>query len=96
MSTRRAPRPLSPARSPTHAALAPATPLARVQGVWERSTGPAIAAAARPDRRARRRSHGDLRGGRVGAELDLMAAEMIPRLNARSAPSTPRAALPDG
>jgi predicted nucleic acid-binding Zn ribbon protein len=61
--------------------LAPATTLARVQKVWERVAGPAIAASARPT------------GERDGVltvtctaavwaqELDLMSSELIPRLN---------------
>jgi predicted nucleic acid-binding Zn ribbon protein len=61
--------------------LAPATTLARVQQIWERVVGPAIAACARPT------------GERDGVltvtctaavwaqELDLMSSELIPRLN---------------
>jgi predicted nucleic acid-binding Zn ribbon protein len=61
--------------------LAPATTLARVQKIWERVAGPAIAACARPT------------GERDGVltvtctaavwaqELDLMSSELIPRLN---------------
>ena len=46
--SRRAPRPLSLALGGLTDALAPATPLARVQQVWERAVGATIAAAGRP------------------------------------------------
>jgi len=77
-----APRPLATALQSFTATLAPATTLARVQGVWEATTGSAIAAAANPTAE---------RGGVLtvtcdaavwAQELDLMAGELIPRLNA--------------
>jgi predicted nucleic acid-binding Zn ribbon protein len=79
--SRRAPRPLSLVVRELAATLAPASTLARVQEVWEAAVGPAIAASARPT------------GERDGVlsvtcdaavwaqELDLMAAELILRLN---------------
>jgi predicted nucleic acid-binding Zn ribbon protein len=76
-----APRPLATALQSLTATLAPATTLARVQGVWEATTGSAIAAAANPTAE---------RGGVLtvtcdaavwAQELDLMAHELIPRLN---------------
>jgi predicted nucleic acid-binding Zn ribbon protein len=49
MTPRRlAPRPLGPAVEALAARLAPATPLADVQRVWEAAAGPAIAAEAHP------------------------------------------------
>jgi predicted nucleic acid-binding Zn ribbon protein len=78
---RRAPRPFATALDGLVAELAPATALARVQEVWERAVGPAIAAAARPVAE---------RDGVVTVlceasvwahELDLMAGELVPRLN---------------
>jgi predicted nucleic acid-binding Zn ribbon protein len=76
-----APRRLSVAVEGLTRALAPATTLARVQEIWQSTTGPAIAAAARPS--AER--DGVLTVTCVAAvwaqELDLMAAELIPRLN---------------
>jgi predicted nucleic acid-binding Zn ribbon protein len=61
--------------------LAPATTLARVQEVWERAAGPQIAASARPT--AER--EGVLTVSCVAAvwahELDLMAGDLIPRIN---------------
>jgi predicted nucleic acid-binding Zn ribbon protein len=62
--------------------LAPATTLARVQEVWERTTGPAIAAAARPTAE-RDGVLTVLCDAAVWAqELDLMGSELVPRLNA--------------
>jgi predicted nucleic acid-binding Zn ribbon protein len=46
--SRTAPRPLATALDELTAALAPASALARVQEVWERAVGPAIAASAHP------------------------------------------------
>ena len=78
---RTAPRPFAMALEDLTSTLAPATTLARVQKVWERVAGPAIAASARPT------------GERDGVltvtctaavwaqELDLMSSELIPRLN---------------
>jgi predicted nucleic acid-binding Zn ribbon protein len=76
-----APRSLSTALQSLTATLAPATTLARVQEIWPRAVGPAIAAAARPTAE---------RGGVLtvtceaavwAQELDLMADELIPKLN---------------
>jgi predicted nucleic acid-binding Zn ribbon protein len=77
-----APRPLSTALENLTATLAPTTTLARVQAAWQTAAGPAIAAAARPTAE---------RGGVLtitcdaatwAQELDLMASQLIPRLNA--------------
>jgi predicted nucleic acid-binding Zn ribbon protein len=46
--SRRAPRPLSSVLDGLTATLAPASTLARVQTVWERAVGPAVAGSARP------------------------------------------------
>jgi predicted nucleic acid-binding Zn ribbon protein len=79
--SRAAPRPLAAALAQLTGALAPASPLARVQEVWESAVGPAVAAAARPTSER----DGVLTITCVAAvwaqELDLMAAELIPRLN---------------
>ncbi len=77
-----APRPLSTALGALTATLAPATTLARVQEIWERSTGPAIAAAARPTA-----EHDGVLTVTCAAavwaqELDLMAGELVLNLNA--------------
>ena len=80
--SRRSPRPLASALESLTATLAPSTPLARVQAVWAAIAGEAIARAARPSAE---------RGGVLtvtcaaavwAQELDLMAHELIPRLNA--------------
>jgi predicted nucleic acid-binding Zn ribbon protein len=77
-----APRPLSTALQSLTATLAPATTLARVQEIWEGAAGLAIAASARPTAE---------RGGVLtvtcaaavwAQELDLMASELIEKLNA--------------
>ena len=79
---RPAPRPLAAALEGLMPDLAPGTRLALVQQHWERAAGPVIAAQARPT------------GEREGVvtltcsasvwaqELDLMADELISRLNA--------------
>lgn len=79
--SRPAPRPLALALRGLASSLAPASTLARVQEVWEEVAGPAIAASASPT------------AERVGVltvtcsaavwahELDLMAEELIARLN---------------
>jgi predicted nucleic acid-binding Zn ribbon protein len=77
-----APRSLSIALGGLTRALAPATTLARVQEIWEATTGPAIATAAHPTGER----NGILEVSCVAAvwaqELDLMAGELVPRLNA--------------
>jgi predicted nucleic acid-binding Zn ribbon protein len=76
-----APRPLSTALQSLTATLAPATTLARVQEIWEGAAGPAIASSATPTAE---------RGGVLtitcaaavwAQELDLMASELIEKLN---------------
>jgi predicted nucleic acid-binding Zn ribbon protein len=77
-----APRPLATALEALTSTIAPATTLARVQEIWDRAAGPAIAASARPTAE---------RGGVLtvtctaavwAQELDLMAVELIEKLNA--------------
>jgi predicted nucleic acid-binding Zn ribbon protein len=79
--SRAAPRSLSAALEGLTSAIAPATTLARVQEVWERATGPSIAAAARPVA-----EHGGVltvtcQAAVWAQELDLMAGVLVPRLN---------------
>jgi predicted nucleic acid-binding Zn ribbon protein len=79
--SRAAPRPLSAALEKFTGTLAPASTLARVQEIWEHAAGPAIAAAARPSA-----EHGGVLTVTCDAavwaqELDLMAGDLIPRLN---------------
>ena len=76
-----APRPLSMALDGLTQALAPATPLARVQQIWEQTVGARIAEAGHPTAE---------RDGVLtivctdsvwAAELDLMSLELLARLN---------------
>jgi predicted nucleic acid-binding Zn ribbon protein len=80
--SRRAPRPLASALDQLTTSLAPASRLARVQEVWRSVTGPAISSSARPTA-----EHDGVLTVTCDAavwaqELDLMAGELVPRLNA--------------
>jgi predicted nucleic acid-binding Zn ribbon protein len=80
---RRAPRPLSAVVPSFAAALAPASTLARVQTVWQDAAGAAIAASVRPT--AERDGVLTLTCAAAvwAQELDLMADELIGKINAR-------------
>ena len=80
--SRHAPRSLAGALGELTASLAPASTLAHVQEVWEGVTGSAIASSARPTA-----EHGGVltitcEAAVWAQELDLMAGDLIPRLNA--------------
>ncbi len=77
-----APRPIALALEGLTSKLAPTTTLARVQEVWESTGGPAIAAAARPTAERDGVLTVTCAAAVWAQELDLMAAELIPRLNA--------------
>jgi predicted nucleic acid-binding Zn ribbon protein len=77
-----APRPLSSALEALTATLAPATTLARVQEIWEGAAGPAIAAAASPTAERDGVLTVTCAAAVWAQELDLMAGELIPNLNA--------------
>jgi predicted nucleic acid-binding Zn ribbon protein len=77
-----APRPLSSALQALTATLAPATTLARVQEIWESATGPAIAAAASPTAERDGVLTVTCAAAVWAQELDLMAGELVLRLNA--------------
>jgi predicted nucleic acid-binding Zn ribbon protein len=62
--------------------LAQATTLARVQQVWDSATGPAIATAARPTAERDGVLTVTCTAAVWAQELDLMAGELVPRLNA--------------
>ncbi len=79
--SRRAPRPLAAALARFTPALAPATPLARIQEVWAEAAGPAIAAAARPVAEREGVVTVLCEAAVWAAELDLMAAEIVARVN---------------
>jgi predicted nucleic acid-binding Zn ribbon protein len=80
--SRPAPRSLSVALGALTRALAPATTLARVQEIWEPAAGPAIATAARPTAERDGVLTVTCTAAVWAQELDLMAGELIPRLNA--------------
>jgi predicted nucleic acid-binding Zn ribbon protein len=77
-----APRPISTALGALTATLAPATTLARVQEIWEGAAGPAIAAAASPTAERNGVLTVTCSAAVWAQELDLMAGELIPNLNA--------------
>lgn len=78
---RPAPRSLAGALDRLGAELAPATALAHVQEVWERAVGPAIAAAARPVAEREGIVTIVCEASVWAHELELMAVELVPRLN---------------
>ncbi|MGH2865458.1 MAG: DciA family protein [Solirubrobacteraceae bacterium] len=80
--SRTAPRTLALALGELTAALAPASTLARVQEVWEEVAGVAIAASARPTAEHEGLLTITCQAAVWAQELDLMAGELIPRLNA--------------
>jgi predicted nucleic acid-binding Zn ribbon protein len=77
-----APRSLSVALEGLTRALAPASTLARVQEIWESTAGPAIATAARPTAERDGVLTVTCTAAVWAQELDLMAGELVPRLNA--------------
>jgi predicted nucleic acid-binding Zn ribbon protein len=62
--------------------LSPATTLARVQQIWEPAAGPAIAASARPTGEREGVLTVSCEAAVWAQELELIAPELIPRLNA--------------
>ncbi len=80
--SRVAPRRLSVALDGLTAAIAPASTLARVQEVWERAVGPAIAACARPTAERNGVLTVICESAVWAQELDLMACGLIGSLNA--------------
>ncbi len=79
--SRAAPRMLSIALEDLAASIAPATTLARVQEIWERAAGPAVAASARPTAEREGVLTVTCAAAVWAQELDLMAAQLIPRIN---------------
>ncbi len=82
MSSRTAPRPLASALQAFVPALAPRTTLARAQECWERAAGPLIAAEARPVAERDGLLTIACSASVWAQELDLMAVELLERLNA--------------
>ncbi len=79
--SRAAPRMLSVALDDLTASIAPATTLARVQEIWDRAAGSAIAASARPTAERDGVLTVTCAAAVWAQELDLMAAQLIPRIN---------------
>jgi predicted nucleic acid-binding Zn ribbon protein len=77
-----APRPLSTALEALASTLAPATTLARVQEIWDRTVGPAIASAARPTAERNGILTVTCAASVWAQELDLMSGELVVNLNA--------------
>jgi len=80
--SRPAPRSLALALDGLTSALAPASTLARVQEVWERTVGQSIAASARPTSERDGILTITCDAAVWAQELDLIAGELVPRLNA--------------
>jgi predicted nucleic acid-binding Zn ribbon protein len=78
---RSAPRSLSTALGDLTATLAPAGTLARVQELWERAAGPAVAAAATPTAERRGVLTVTCSAAVWAQELDLLAPALLQRLN---------------
>jgi predicted nucleic acid-binding Zn ribbon protein len=87
---RRAPRAIADALASLTPSLAPATALARVQEVWPSAAGPAIAAAARPVAEHDGVLDVACEAAVWAAELDLLAGEIVPRINAELGVETVR------
>jgi predicted nucleic acid-binding Zn ribbon protein len=79
--SRSAPRPLAAAIAQLSAALAPASTLARVQEIWAPALGPAIAASAHPSYERDGVLTVVCDSAVWAQELDLLACDLIPRLN---------------
>ena len=87
MTRRRNPRSLGEALGRIAEQVAPQTPLAAVQAVWERAVGPAIAAEATPIAVRERTVTVRCRSATWAEELDLLQEDVVSRLNS---------ALPEG
>jgi predicted nucleic acid-binding Zn ribbon protein len=79
--SRWAPRSLSLALQEFTSSVAPASTLGRVQEVWERTAGPAIAHAARPTAERNGVLTVTCEASVWAQELDLIAEQLISRLN---------------
>jgi predicted nucleic acid-binding Zn ribbon protein len=80
--SRPAPRPVAALVHELERELAPTTTLGRAQQIWERAVGAAIAAAAQPTAEREGILTVSCEAAVWAQELDLMAGELIPRLNA--------------
>jgi predicted nucleic acid-binding Zn ribbon protein len=82
--SRRAPRPLALALAELVPALVPATPLARVQAVWEAAVGSAIANHCVPVAARAGVLHVACDESVWSAEVELMGPELVARVAAAS------------
>lgn len=80
--SRLAPRPIGAALDALSSSLAPASTLGRVQEAWERAAGQSIAAAAQPIGERDGVLTLQCEAAVWAQELDLMAEELLARLNA--------------
>src|SRR5207302_444042 len=83
--SRRAPRPAAIAIERLAESLAPATPLAAVQAVWERVVGSAVASQAAPVALRDGNLTVVCRASVWAQELELMGPELVARVNAELA-----------
>jgi predicted nucleic acid-binding Zn ribbon protein len=79
--SRPAPRPLAAIVQDLARTLAPASTLASAQQAWEAAVGPAVAAAARPTAERDGVLTVSCEAAVWAQELDLMASELIARVN---------------
>jgi len=79
--SRPAPRPFSVALASLTATIAPSTPLARVQEVWQSVAGAAVAQAARPTAERSGILTVVCSAAVWAQELTLMSSQLIERLN---------------
>ena len=79
--SRTAPRSLSAALQDFTIGVAPASTLGRVQEIWERTAGPAIALAARPTSEHNGVLTVTCEASVRAQELDLVAEQLIEQLN---------------
>ena len=79
--SRAAPRMLSIALEDLTASIAPATTIAHVQEIWDSAAGTAIAASARPTAERDGVLTVTCAAAVWAQELDLMASQLIPRIN---------------
>jgi predicted nucleic acid-binding Zn ribbon protein len=84
---RPAPRPLGAALAGVTRERAPATVLARVQSLWAEVAGPAVGAEAEPVAEREGTVTVECRSAVWAQELELLARDLLPRLNERLGPA---------
>lgn len=91
MSPRREPRPLGEAVRRIRADVQPQTPLAEAQAAWEEAVGETIAQQARPVAERDGLLTVACSGAAWAQELDLLAADLLARLQERLGDAAPTA-----